>query len=31
MNQSIADSDTHPVGAHQIIQRRSAFDSDPFS
>src|SRR5258708_6338502 len=27
----IADSDTHPVGAHQIIQRRSTFDSDPFS
>jgi hypothetical protein len=31
MNHSTPDLDTPPVGAHQIKQRRSVFDSDPFS
>jgi hypothetical protein len=31
MNQSTADLDTPRVASHRIIERRSAFDSDPFS
>src|SRR5262249_40534220 len=31
MNQSTADSDTPRVASHRITERRSTFDSDPFS